>query len=138
MSHPIKVTSDGYVWCIVTYAAKELFSSGALSIYALHDDESETLIETHEQLQDALDGGTPIGIDVGHLYTLENIKEQLKAKGYHAEALWHTCDVTNKYECTDDEAYELLDKAIDVTIEDVNNEIDYRAEGKYKYKTNEQ
>lgn len=134
MSHPTKVTSDGYVWCIVTYAAKELFSSGALSIYALHDDETETLIETHEQLQEALDGGTPIGIDVGFLYTNEKTREALKKNGYHTETLWHVSDVTDRYECTDEEAYELLTKALDTTIEEINNEIDYRAEGKYKPK----
>lgn len=134
MSHPTKVTSDGYVWCIVTYAAKELFSSGALSIYALHDDETETLIETHEQLQEALDGGTPIGIDVGFLCTNKQMREGLRNNGYHTETLWHVTDVTDRYECTELEAYELLTIALDTTIEEINNEIDYRAEGKYKPK----
>lgn len=134
MSHPIKVTSDGYVWCIVTYAAKELFSSGALSIYALHDDETETLIETHEQLRDALDSGIPIGIDVGFLYTNKETREALKKNGYHTETLWHVSDITDRYECTDEQAYELLTQALETTIEDVFNEIDYRAEGKYNPK----
>lgn len=134
MSHPIKVTSDGYVWCIVTYAAKELFSSGALSIYALHDDETETLIETHEQLRDALDSGIPIGIDVGFLYTMDSIRERLSSKGYNADVLWHVSDVTDRYECTDEQAYELLTDALETTTEDVFNEIDYRAEGKYNPK----
>lgn len=134
MSHPIKVTSDGYVWSIVTYAAKELFSSGALSIYALHDDETETLIETHEQLREALDSGIPIGIDVGFLYAMDSIREQLSSKGYHADALWHVNDVTDRYECTDEQAREVLDKAIERTLEDVNNEIDYIVEGKYNPK----
>lgn len=134
MSHKTKVTSDGYVWCIVTYAAKELFSSGALSIYALHDDESETLIETHEQLEQALASDTPIGIDVGFLYTIDSIKERLNKKGYHADALWHTCDVTDRYDCTEEEARGILDEAINKTIEDVNNEIDHIATGKYNPK----
>jgi len=124
MSHPIKVTSDGYVWCIVTYAAKELFSSGALSIYALHDDESETLIETHEQLQEALDGGTPIGIDVGFLYTNKQMKEGLRNNGYNTETLWQVTEVTDRYECTELEEYELLNQALDTTIEETKKEID--------------
>ena len=134
MSHKIKVTDDGYVWCIVTYAAKELLSSGALSISELHDDDSESLIETQEQLNEALERGNPIGIDVGFLYTNKEIKQALRRNGYHAESLWHVSDVMDKYECSELEAYELLTDAIDRTIEDVNNEIDHLAEGNYKPK----
>jgi hypothetical protein len=134
MSHKIKVTKDGYVWCIVSYAAPVLFSSGAMSIYELHDDDSESRIETHEDLQRALESGNPIGIDVGYLYKHSDIQAQLKSKGYHVEALWHVSDVMNKYECDEAEAYELLTDAIDRTIEDVNNEIDHLAEGNYKSK----
>jgi hypothetical protein len=134
MSHKIKVTNDGYVWCIVTYAAPVLFSSGAMSIYELHDDDTESRIETHEDLQRALESGNPIGIDVGFLYTNKEVKDALRRNGYHTESLWHVSDVMDRYECDELEAYELLTDAIDRTIEDVNNEIDHLAEGNYKPK----
>ena len=75
MSHKTKVTSDGYVWCIVTYAAPVLFSSGAMDIYELHDDDTESLIQTQEHLNAALESGNPIGIDVDFINNLTNIKE---------------------------------------------------------------
>lgn len=128
MSHKIKVNKDGYVWAVVTYAAPALFSSGALSIYELHDDDTESLIETHEDLQRALESGNPIGIDVGFLYKHSDIQAYLKSKGYHTEALWHVNDVTERYDCDDDEAYEVLDQAISRTIPDVFAELDYYAQ----------
>jgi hypothetical protein len=134
MSHKIKVTNDGYVWCIVTYAAPVLFSSGAMSIYELHDDDTESRIETHEDLQRALESGNPIGIDVGYLYKHSDIQAYLKSKGYHVEALWHVSDATERYGCNEEEAYELLDRAINRTIPEVFEELDYYAQNLMNFK----
>lgn len=113
MSHKTKVLKDGYVWCIVTHAAKELFSSGALSIYELHDDDSESLIETQEGLDEALASGNPIGIDVGFVYANnKETREGLKRNGYYTDCLWHVSDVTDNFACSEEKAYEVLDKVM--------------------------
>lgn len=65
MENNIKITDDGFVWLIVTEKAKEIFISGLFSIYELHDDSSESLIEGFDQLTEALANGSSIGIEVG-------------------------------------------------------------------------
>lgn len=61
----IKITDDGFVWLVVTEKAKEIFFSGLFSLYELHDDSSESLIEGFDQLNLALEQGATIGIEVG-------------------------------------------------------------------------
>jgi hypothetical protein len=50
---------------------------------------------------------------------IDNAKAILRESGYYVENLWHVDDVKGKYECDDDEAYEILDNAIfnEVTFE---------------------
>lgn len=67
----IKISNDGFVMLIVTDSAKELFSSGALPIYELFDD-SESQILTREHLEKALEWGSEIGVEVGHLQALND------------------------------------------------------------------
>ena len=67
----IKITKDGFVYLIVTHSAKELFSSGSLPIYELHED-SESLILTHEHLHKALEWGSDIVVEVAHLRDLND------------------------------------------------------------------
>lgn len=61
----IKITDDGFVWLVVTEKAKEIFISGLFSLYELHNDSSESLIEGLDQLNLALEQGAVIGIEVG-------------------------------------------------------------------------
>lgn len=64
----IKVTErDSFVWLLVSEKAKEIYNSGLFALYILYDDESETLVEEYEQLDDALANGLSIGIEVGFL-----------------------------------------------------------------------
>ena len=67
MEKNYKITSDGFIWLIVTDKAKEIFNSGLFALYNLYEDESESLIETHEQLIEALEMGNEIGIEVGQI-----------------------------------------------------------------------
>lgn len=71
-----KVTSDGFIWLIVNDSAKELFSSGALSIYELRDDDSESLISTYEELEECLEYGVDIGVSVGFINDIIKQKNQ--------------------------------------------------------------
>ena len=68
----IKITADGFVWLIVTDSAKELWSSGALTIYRLHDDGTESRIEKYSDINAALQNCEEIGVEIGSLQTLNN------------------------------------------------------------------
>jgi len=59
--------NDGFVWMDVTQEAKEIFSSGALELYVLYDDESESLVESVDEINEALELGLPIVIEGGLL-----------------------------------------------------------------------
>lgn len=64
----IKVTErDSFVWLLVSEKAKDIYNSGLFALYILYDDESETLVEEYEQLDEALEKGLTIGIEVGFL-----------------------------------------------------------------------
>jgi len=64
----IKVTErDSFVWLLVSEKAKEIYNSGLFALYVLYDDDSESLVEEYEQLDDALANGLSIGIEVGFL-----------------------------------------------------------------------
>jgi hypothetical protein len=61
------VMEDGFVFMDVTDKAKEVFSSGLFELYVLHGDDSESLIESYADINDALEYGLKIAIEVGHL-----------------------------------------------------------------------
>jgi len=64
----IKVTErDSFVWLLVSEKAKEIYNSGLFALYVLYDDDSESLVEEYEQLDNALANGLSIGIEVGFL-----------------------------------------------------------------------
>lgn len=67
MKNKIKIIKDGFVWLLVTENAKEVFQSGLFELYVLREDESEALIRTYYDLNEALDSGNHIGIEVGWL-----------------------------------------------------------------------
>jgi hypothetical protein len=54
-------------------------------------------------------------------------KEVLRKAGYHVDSLWHVEDVTLRYECDSDEAYEILTHALDTSIEEVFERIQKEA-----------
>jgi hypothetical protein len=58
---------QGFVWFLVTDIAKEVYQSGLFSLYVLHDDDSESLVEDFFEINQALEDGEDIGIEVGHL-----------------------------------------------------------------------
>ena len=66
----IKIMEDGFVWLIVTDSAKELWSSGALTIYRLYDDGTEARIESYDDINAALENGEDIGVEIAPLQSL--------------------------------------------------------------------
>lgn len=61
-----KTLKDGFVYLLVTNKAKEVYTSGLFELYVLHDDDSESLIQSNEQLNEALEHALDIGISVGY------------------------------------------------------------------------
>jgi muramoyltetrapeptide carboxypeptidase LdcA involved in peptidoglycan recycling len=62
--------------------------------------------------------------------TVEQAKEVLKEAGYFVGNLWHISDVQDKFECTDEEAQEVLSQALenDATMEQIWYAIGHHAE----------
>lgn len=57
----------GFVWLSVADKAKEVFESGLFEVYALYDDGSERLCESYADIDDALECGLDLAVEVGHL-----------------------------------------------------------------------
>ena len=66
---------------------------------------------------------------------INQAKEVLRKAGYHVDSLWHVQDVTDRYECDEDTAYEVLSEALDANIERVFDSIHHEA--KYEMNLNE-
>jgi hypothetical protein len=58
---------------------------------------------------------------------IDNARAVLKSYGYYVENLWHIEDVFPKHDCTDDEAYDILDEAMqnEATYQQIWMSIDY-------------
>jgi hypothetical protein len=62
--------------------------------------------------------------------TIEQAKQVLRDNGYYVDNLWSVEDVVSNYNCTDDEAQEVLDGALqnDATMEQIWYAINFHAE----------
>lgn len=68
-----KVLADGFVWLVISNEqAWALWKTEALTLYALHGDDSESMIETEEDLENSIHRSSLIGIEVGFLSQLLN------------------------------------------------------------------
>lgn len=49
----------------------------------------------------------------------------LESQGYFVQNLWHIADVQDRFDCTEEEAVEVLEKAVcgEYIIEEINNRI---------------
>ena len=61
---------------------------------------------------------------------IEQAKQVLRDNGYYVDNLWSIEDVLSNYSCTDDEAQEVLDMALqnDATMEQIWYAIRFHAE----------
>lgn len=64
------------------------------------------------------------------MITVEQAKQVLKDNGYYVDNLWCVEDVQSKFECTDEEAQDVLDGALnnEATMEQIWYAIDFHAE----------
>lgn len=64
----MKVMKDGFVYKLVSSdKAKDIFSLGLFDLYVIHNDDSESLIDSINELNEALEKGNEIGIAVGNI-----------------------------------------------------------------------
>lgn len=66
MANQIKVV-DRFVWLLVTEKAIDVYQSGLFDVYVLYPDGSERLCESYADLNDALECGLELAVEVGHL-----------------------------------------------------------------------
>ena len=64
--------------------------------------------------------------------TIESAKQLLKDHGYYVDNLWHIDDVKQKYNMSDDEAYDILNEAMQSSyiMENIFEQIDYTIKNK--------
>lgn len=67
-SRGVKLCRDGFVWKIVAPdKARDVWKAGLFELYRLYSDNSEGLIETEVELEEAISQGVDIGIEVGFI-----------------------------------------------------------------------
>ena len=64
--------------------------------------------------------------------TIESAKKFLKEHGYYVDNLWHIDDVKQNYNVSDEEAYDILNEAMQSTyiMENIFGQIDYTIKNK--------
>ena len=64
--------------------------------------------------------------------TIESARQFLKDKGFYTDNLWHIDDVQQNYDVSDDEAYDILNEAMqsNYIIENIFGQIDYTIKNK--------
>jgi len=118
----IRIMEDGFIWELIEWNSAECHIG---SLYELHDDGSESLIEKEEDIN----RNSVFGVKMGFIDN--NIaKSILKHNGHFTNNLWSVEDVQNKYKTTDEEAQNILDKALtnEATMEQIWISIDIFAE----------
>lgn len=68
--------------------------------------------------------------DTQYISELQEAKNILEERGNYLGNLWSLADVQEKYDCTDEEAYKVLDQALqnDATMSQIWYAIDFHAE----------
>lgn len=100
----MKITRNLFIWKIVTEKVTEIFSSGLFEVYALHEDDSESLVDDILKLKEFQEQGLEFGIEVGYF----KIDEILRKSGRVA-ITWSYPDVVW---CCSNLNVELSDKEI--------------------------
>lgn len=62
----VRITND-FLWLVVNDKAKELFATGLFEIYRLFNEESEGLCESIDDINEAIEQGNDLAIEVCQL-----------------------------------------------------------------------
>ena len=66
-------TNDDFFWGNVTEKAKEIFNSGLFELYAVDYDGIDYLIEDFDELNEILETGQNIYIELNHLTNIKQL-----------------------------------------------------------------
>lgn len=69
---------------------------------------------------------------------INKAKDILRKAGYHVDSLWHTDDITDRYECDKDKAYEILTEILDANIDTIFDSVHHQAKYYHNLKEKEQ
>jgi len=58
---------------------------------------------------------------------IKEAKEFLESKNFYTDCMWHTKDVTDIYDCSDEEAYQILDLVLGSDCSQTFERIDIQA-----------
>ena len=61
------ITKDNFIWKEVSDSAIDLFRANAVELFAVYHDESESLLESEDEIKFCNDNNIPICIEVGKL-----------------------------------------------------------------------
>lgn len=87
MDNLIKVCNDGFVWLVISpEIAQKIWDASIFPLYILYDDDSEALIETDEELRNAISNGQMIGLEGDFLP--KGIYTEDVRKGYYLDYLY--------------------------------------------------
>lgn len=68
-----KNCADGFVWLLITpEQARKLWEIDVFTLYRLYDDDSEAEIESDKDLEETVERGYQIGIEVGFISQLSD------------------------------------------------------------------
>ena len=122
-----------YAWKAVMMYEEQMRNS---NVYEQSEDILLTLIdgekykiETLTAVLNVLEPPTP------ELSETEAAKSVLRKAGYHVDSLWHVQDVTDRYECGEEMAYEILTAVLDANIDTIFDTI--HSQAKYELNLNE-
>jgi len=70
----MKVMNDGFIYKLVSgEKAKDIFALGLFELYIVYNDDTESEIESHKDLNEAVENGYDIGIAVGNINLINQI-----------------------------------------------------------------
>jgi hypothetical protein len=68
-----KTCTDGFVWLLITpEQARKLWETDVFTLYRLYDDDTEAEIESEEDLEETIEHGYQIGIEVEFISQLSD------------------------------------------------------------------
>ena len=69
---------------------------------------------------------------------INKAKHILRRAGYHVDSLWHVQDITNRYECGEEQAYEILTDVLDASVDTIFDSVHRQATLENNLKEKEQ
>lgn len=88
MAKTIKITEDNFVWRLLTIEqAKAFFRADIDSLYALYDDDTESLVHDIEEIDELSAKGAEFGVEVGftNYKNLEKLEQLIKQHDFYYE-----------------------------------------------------